>query len=63
MTLQNVWKHKELYFIANVCLFFVYSVTQLSVLWSGSAGKTPLIEFRASTILGLDSPIDRPYSG
>lgn len=38
-------------------------VTTLSVVWAGSAGKIPLILFRANAILGLDSPNDHPISG
>jgi hypothetical protein len=39
------------------------SDTKLSVLWTGSAGKTPLIQFRADVLLGLETHPDHPYSG
>ncbi|CAI8020068.1 Tubulin polyglutamylase TTLL5 [Geodia barretti] len=39
------------------------SDANLSVLWTGSAGKTPLIQFRADALLGLETPPDHPYSG
>ena len=38
-------------------------VAKLSVVWSGSARKTPLILFRADAILGLDGPQDHLYTG
>lgn len=36
---------------------------KLNVVWSGSARKTPLIQFQANAVLGLDSPVDHPYTG
>ena len=52
------------YFVNPLYHLCIYSsVAKLSVLWSGSARKTPLIVFRADAILGLDGPVDHPFSG
>lgn len=45
------------------CTSLCSCAAKLSIVWSGSARKTPLIQFQANAILGLDGPVDHPYSG